>query len=156
MADKRGWIYVVSGAGLYKIGRTSTPRGAAGRLSSLQGSSPVPLTLEMSFEVELCYVTERMLHDRFKHKAVSGVGREWFALDSTDLEWIRGLDVDAQLSRYRADRRPTPVVRFSAPRPERSVNNAWLSLDPTSRSAVSSQLARWGSMGGRAKKRQAA
>ena len=100
MADKRGWVYVVSGAGLYKIGRTTAPNGVAGRLSALQGSSPVPLTLEMSFEVDLCYATERMLHDQFRHKSVPLVGREWFALDGLDLDWIRNMDLPTLLTEH--------------------------------------------------------
>lgn len=158
MPDKRGWIYIVSGAGLYKIGRTSTPRGAAGRLSSLQGASPAPLKLEMSFEVEFCYVTERRLHEHFRHKAAKNVGREWFALNSDDLEWLRTLDVVVWLRERvpnseplatklrRLKRRECPVVRLAL---KKKVNDFWASLDPAIRVGVSKKLAEWGRKGTR-------
>ena len=88
-ARDRGFIYVTRCEGAYKIGfsRASVPR----RVRDSKGELVLIITTG-----QRPAVLERMIHKRFAGKllpprgAKPGDKREWFALDETDLAWLRG------------------------------------------------------------------
>lgn len=84
-----GYVYVIEGAGLYKIGKAIN---VAKRLESHQTSCPIPLTLVYSIKTRDALSLERHLQYHFRHKVTRG---EWFSLDETDLARIRRIQPDA-------------------------------------------------------------
>ncbi len=86
-SGKRGHVYLVEGAGLYKIGSSNDP---ALRLSSLRAGSPVPLRLVCEISTEQHRVVESRLHEHFTDKCQRSddMGREWFRLSPDDVAWI--------------------------------------------------------------------
>lgn len=75
-----GFVYVIEGGGLFKIGYSAQPRQ---RLQSLQCSSPVPLTL--LGVVEGTREDEAQWHHRFRNQRSHG---EWFELGSGDIDLV--------------------------------------------------------------------
>lgn len=81
-----GYVYVVQLGNIYKVGftRNALPRRVKACFGELVLTIPVgqhPARLE------------RAIHRRFAGKRAQGPGfkREWFKLDDSDLDWIRGL-----------------------------------------------------------------
>ncbi len=76
-------IYLISGAGLVKIGIAID---VSKRLASLNIGSPVDLSVTYWFWSEDCQFDENYLHKIFKDKRIKG---EWFDLSEQDIEWIK-------------------------------------------------------------------
>lgn len=84
---KAGFVYVVKqvGGDHYKIGRTADPDD---RLRTFNVKLPFPVEFEILIKCDDMYKLESDLHYQYASKRVRG---EWFALDTDDLEAIRGL-----------------------------------------------------------------
>lgn len=86
-ATRFGCVYVVQREQYYKVGFSRNAiqrraRDAEGKLLFVVPAGQSPSVLE------------RLIHQRFADKRVEDVelwGREWFALDAGDLDWLRGL-----------------------------------------------------------------
>lgn len=78
-----GNVYVIYWHGYYKIGKA---QDVAERLRDIGCSHPVPPTLIKVIPTNVMDVLEAKLHAHFAVKRVSG---EWFALDETDLVYLR-------------------------------------------------------------------
>ncbi len=79
---KAGTIYIVSNGRKYKIGKTTN---VMQRLKGLQTSSAEVLEVVLECEIEGYNIIEKLIHERYAHKRVSG---EWFDLEVQDLEDI--------------------------------------------------------------------
>lgn len=86
--ERAGWIYLVRGTDLHKIGYTRT--GVKQRLSGLKKQFQIPLELIDSFGSEDVILEERRLHKVFWDMHM---GQEWFDLPPTIIEcrevWFR-------------------------------------------------------------------
>ena len=81
-----GFVYLIhSTSGLYKIGKSKTPRS---RLSSLQTSTTDKLEIIHLIETDCMSNLEDNIHRHVSHKQVHG---EWFNLDMDDVNWIKSL-----------------------------------------------------------------
>ena len=78
-------VYVIKGAGIYKIGRTTNLKS---RFSALQNSSPVGLKMILHLECLDNEGLEEALHKLFASKNSHG---EWFALTELDLDFLMRL-----------------------------------------------------------------
>lgn len=82
------YIYVIKDidiSGYYKIGRTNDP---SIRLSTFDVKLPFRIEVIAILTCKNAMQGERELHVRFASKRVRG---EWFNLDDSDLEYLRGL-----------------------------------------------------------------
>jgi hypothetical protein len=79
-----GYIYVIKSKHGYKIGKS---RNLKDRTRLFEVKLPFPIELEMSGWAHDYSNMERRLHNLFASKRLEG---EWFNLDSTDLERLRG------------------------------------------------------------------
>lgn len=79
------YVYLTQADFGYKIGRTTNPTV---RPMAVAGNCPIKLTVLAVIEVPDSRAAEKRLHAQFASKRI-GRG-EWFALDSTDVELIRG------------------------------------------------------------------
>lgn len=80
-----GYIYVLRGGELYKIGRSANPKA---RIKSLSTVSPVALEVICLSETNDMVGVEIQLHERFADKRQQG---EWFALTDDDVHSIRAM-----------------------------------------------------------------
>jgi hypothetical protein len=79
-------VYLLqSPSAYYKIGRTKSPET---RLKSLGVTLPFEIELTALIPTDDMYILEQSLHERYASKRANG---EWFALDSSDVEYIKGL-----------------------------------------------------------------
>ena len=78
-----GYIYVLRGGELYKIGRSANPKA---RIKSLSTVSPVALEVICLSQTHDMVGVEIQLHERFADKRQQG---EWFALTDDDVHSIR-------------------------------------------------------------------
>jgi hypothetical protein len=78
-----GYVYVIKGNGLYKIGRTTQ---LAKRLTHFSTLFPVPITLVTAIPTDDPVSLEKRLQNQFSERRRSG---EWFALSEADLDRIR-------------------------------------------------------------------
>lgn len=87
MANWRaGYVYLIqSPTGAYKIGRTSNPDD---RMKTFSVKLPFEVEYVCLIPTPDMYGFEAQLHDHFASKRVNG---EWFALDTDDVEYIKGL-----------------------------------------------------------------
>ena len=82
--DRTGYVYLIkSYDDFYKIGQAINPRQ---RMNGFQ--MPYKPKLIHTIPVTDMDWSERYLHRKFAHKRVDG---EWFALDSHDVNYIKGL-----------------------------------------------------------------
>lgn len=119
-----GYVYVIEGATLYKIGATKST--AASRMRALQIGSPVELRIIHAIVTDSPYQLEGLIHKRMKAKRRVG---EWFALQPEDLAWIRSLGVPYVSSRNHEPRttlRETVNAEFVRAMEEEGVTNAEL------------------------------
>lgn len=80
---KPGYVYLIhSDTGHYKIGWSVEPRK---RLKIFSVEMPIQIRLLHYFYAEDALLAERLLHERFAEKRVSG---EWFRLAEQDVELI--------------------------------------------------------------------
>lgn len=79
-------VYVIEGAGLYKIGASSS--SAKKRLVALMTGSPVPLNIVCEIPEPAYFALESALHRKFREKRSH---REWFRLSVGDVEWIKSI-----------------------------------------------------------------
>lgn len=80
-----GYIYVLRGGMLYKIGRSANPKV---RFRSLSTVSPVELEVVCLAETHDMVGVETQLHERFADRRQQG---EWFALTDDDVNSIRAM-----------------------------------------------------------------
>jgi hypothetical protein len=82
-----GYVYVLRQVGgtHYKIGRTVNPND---RLRTFSVKLPFAVEYEILIPTPNCYSLEVELHELYASKRVDG---EWFSLDDSDLEYLRGL-----------------------------------------------------------------
>lgn len=90
---RRGVVYIVESAGLYKIGSTVNLKK---RTDAYNTHNP-SWELCLSFNVLDCGGFEHILHGMFKHKRVKG---EWCKLETEDFEKIIALQ-DYMLDKYK-------------------------------------------------------
>lgn len=81
--EDSNFIYVLSGNGLYKIGKTKSLNR---RLKELKTIFPFDIEMVYTTEVENMSDAEANLHKMFNHKQVKG---EWFKLNKTDLDILK-------------------------------------------------------------------
>lgn len=79
-----GYVYILKGNGLYKIGLSTRKPDA--RIAEYSPKLPFSTELVKVIESNNCHALEKELHRRFRSKHVRG---EWYALTSEDLN---GLD----------------------------------------------------------------
>ena len=80
-----GYVYLIAENGFddrYKIGSTKSNK-ADHRLKQLQTGNSNKLYLKDSFETDVPFKLEKMLHNHFKDKGTIG---EWFELDKSDIK----------------------------------------------------------------------
>ena len=85
-----GHVYLIgetNNPGRYKIGSTRA-KDVNTRLKQLQTGNSSELYIKESFETEHPFKLEKMLHNHFKYKNLSG---EWFGLSEDDIEAFRGI-----------------------------------------------------------------
>ena len=81
----RGYVYLLSGGGYYKIGQT---RDIRSRSRALGMQLPFEVDLVHVIETNEPLVLERRLHEEFNHKRVRG---EWFELSAEDVKYIKSI-----------------------------------------------------------------
>lgn len=87
--DKSGWCYVLrtnDADRLYKLGCSKDP---ASRRATFKTNFPVKNDYEVLIETDDMFALERELHRLFAAKRVKGT--EFFSLDETDLNKLRGM-----------------------------------------------------------------
>jgi hypothetical protein len=85
-----GFVYLIGeidNNGRYKIGSTRA-KDVSHRLKQLQTGNSSELYIKEAFETEQPFKLEKMLHNHFKYKNLSG---EWFGLSEADTEDFRGI-----------------------------------------------------------------
>jgi hypothetical protein len=85
-----GYVYLIGeieNSGRYKIGSTRA-KDVNRRLKQLQTGNASELYIKEAFETEHPFKLEKMLHNHFKYKNLSG---EWFGLSEADTEAFRGI-----------------------------------------------------------------
>lgn len=82
---RAGFVYLLECNCKYKIGYA---KNVQSRVSSMQSSSPDEITVVCTIPTADMRELERLLHEKYAEKRLSG---EWFALNSSDVEYIRGL-----------------------------------------------------------------
>ena len=107
-----GWIYVIEGAGLYKIGRAIEPEK---RLSDMKIGSPVPLEIIHVIRTLRAISAEAHIHRQYEECRHHG---EWFQLGDNELKTIMGIEdfeidtmvennekeIDKQMEEWRKER----------------------------------------------------
>lgn len=89
-SPKRGFVYLLqSSTGYYKIGRTKDPTD---RIKTFNVKLPFEVDFTCLLKTPDMYALEQELHQQYADKRVNG---EWFDLDPTDVERIRGMAVSA-------------------------------------------------------------
>lgn len=84
-----GYVYLLqSPTSAYKIGRTRDPNN---RMRTFGVQLPFEVDFICVIKTGDMYELERRLHERYADKRIRG---EWFALDSEDVEYIKGLAHD--------------------------------------------------------------
>lgn len=98
-----GFVYVIGGGGLYKIGAS---QNVEHRLIDLQVGSPVPLKVVCVIKTtQYTHISlERALHRRLVDKRRHG---EWFDLDESDLARLRALAKECEIWPAGIDRERT-------------------------------------------------
>ena len=82
----KGYVYLIqSPTGTFKIGRTNNPKN---RMKTFSVKLPFEVSYLCLVPTTNMYKLERALHQKFAHRRVNG---EWFALDETDVAYIRSL-----------------------------------------------------------------
>ena len=85
-----GYVYLIgetNNNGRYKIGSTRA-KDVNRRLKQLQTGNASELYIKEAFETEQPFKLEKMLHNHFKYKNLSG---EWFGLSEADTEAFRSI-----------------------------------------------------------------
>ena len=85
-----GYVYLIGeieNSGRYKIGSTRA-KDVNHRLKQRPTGNASELYMKASFETEHPFKLEKMLHNHFKYKNLSG---EWFGLSEADTEAFRGI-----------------------------------------------------------------
>ncbi len=82
---ERNWVYIFESLGLYKIGFS---RDYEQRLEGMRTSNPHDIKLHSVYRVPNARAYEAKLHSIFNPKRVA---REWFQLDSIDIELVERL-----------------------------------------------------------------
>ena len=85
-----GYVYLIGeieNSGRYKIGSTRA-KDVNRRLKQLQTGNASELYIKETFETEQPFKLEKMLHNHFKYKNLSG---EWFGLSEADTEAFRSI-----------------------------------------------------------------
>ena len=85
-----GYVYLIGEIGKegrYKIGSTKA-KDVNKRLKQLQTGNSSELFIKEYYETEHPFKLEKMLHNHFKYKNLSG---EWFGLSEADTEDFRGI-----------------------------------------------------------------
>lgn len=80
--DTEGWVYVLEGAGLYKIGSTKNLKQ---RIRYIQTTCPVDIEVIYKIRTDKMATLERELQDMFLHKWLRD---EWFCLSEKDVQKI--------------------------------------------------------------------
>ena len=87
-----GYVYILQADnGLYKIGKTKTPRI---RIALIRTASPVSIEIYQVFKSTEYHKAERRLHSLFDHCRERG---EWFRLGPNELETINAIQGDHTL-----------------------------------------------------------
>jgi hypothetical protein len=82
----KGYVYLIqSPTGAYKIGRTKHPEQ---RMKTFGVQLPFEVEFLCMIETTKMRLLERELHEKFESKRVNG---EWFALEPSDVDYIKGL-----------------------------------------------------------------
>lgn len=89
-----GYVYVLKGNNLYKIGRTTGL--PTKRTAEYSPKLPFETELVVVIKTDDCFKLEKELHARFKSKHVRG---EWFNLTPKDLKCLTGLSKKASARR---------------------------------------------------------
>lgn len=87
---KTGHIYLLSGGGYYKIGKS---KNVVTRTSQIMEKLPFKAEVVCTIQSDDMNATESDLHKRFADKRANG---EWFELDNDDVEYIKGLSSEKQ------------------------------------------------------------
>ena len=83
-----GFVYLIAdNEGRYKIGSTRAKK-VDKRLKQLQTGNASELCIKETFETEHPFKLEKMLHNHFENKRLSG---EWFELSEADTKAFRGI-----------------------------------------------------------------
>ena len=85
-----GYVYLIGeieNKGRYKIGSTRAKKIET-RLKQLQTGNSSELYIKDSFETEHPFKLEKMLHNHFENKHLTG---EWFELSEADTRAFRGI-----------------------------------------------------------------
>ena len=85
-----GYVYLIGeieNSGRYKIGSTRA-KDVNHRLKQLQTGNSSELYIKETFETEHPFKLEKMLHNHFKYKNLTG---EWFDLSEADTGAFRGI-----------------------------------------------------------------
>jgi hypothetical protein len=85
-----GYVYLIGEIGKegrYKIGSTKA-KNVNKRLKQLQTGNSSELFIKESYETEHPFKLEKMLHNHFKYKNLTG---EWFDLSEADTGAFRGI-----------------------------------------------------------------
>lgn len=93
---KPGYIYLVKAIEPqthYKIGRSQNPQK---RIESMGVKLPYPIEVICLIETENMFELEKQLHQHFDSKRVNG---EWFKLDEEDIDYIKGVEWKAYVSK---------------------------------------------------------
>lgn len=77
-----GHVYLLEGAGYYKIGRA---KDISVRLQQISPRLPFKVRLLHTIKTDDMVEFEKALHNRFQDKRTNG---EWFALDEADVAWF--------------------------------------------------------------------
>lgn len=83
--DRGGFVYLLAGGGLHKIGKTLSPEK---RVRQIAAGLPFAIETLCILEAADRHQLERALHVKYAHKRVNG---EWFDLDPEDVSFIRAV-----------------------------------------------------------------
>jgi len=81
-----GYIYLLQGVGVYKIGRTKSPKR---RYSTLSVKLPFDVKIVHLIKTNDMASAEKYLHDKYQQKRVRG---EWFKLSDSDIKETRQIE----------------------------------------------------------------
>jgi len=85
VARKSGFVYIIEGQSLYKIGRAKNVRG---RMNTFTLKLPFPTRLVGTIKSDDYVTLERQLHTQFAARRMNG---EWFVLTDSDLKEIENM-----------------------------------------------------------------
>lgn len=109
-----GYVYIIQSGDNYKIGYSKDPFT---RLDKLRTGSAFPLRLIHRISTLRYREIEKHLHFTFDSKRITGT-REWFALTTEDIDYIKTLDRNGLSPE---DRARVQLERQSLTQPERVV-----------------------------------